>query len=80
MIRKKIRQGSAFVLAVVLGISAFAAGRVYAALGVEVDRECSLQINVPETGFSELQDMEIPVNLYKVADISLRKIYSDSGF
>jgi len=76
MIRKKIRQGSAFVLALVLGISAFAAGRVYAANGVEVDRKCSLQINVPETGFSELQGLEIPVNLYKVADITVSGKYT----
>lgn len=76
MIRKKIRQGSAFVLAVMLGISAFTAGRAYAALGVDVDRECTLQINVPETGFSELQDLEIPVNLYKVADIAVSGKYT----
>lgn len=76
MIRKKFGRGSAFVLAVVLGISVFAVGKTYAALGVEVDRECTLQINVPETGFSELQGMEIPVNLYKVADITVSGKYT----
>lgn len=70
------RQGSALTLAVVLGISAFAAGKTYAALGVEVDMECSIQINVPETGFSELHELEIPVNLYKVADIAVSGKYT----
>lgn len=79
MIRKKFSRGSALVLAVVLGISAFAVPRTYAALGVDIDKECSLQINVPETGFSELQELEIPVNLYKVADIAVSGKYTLSA-
>lgn len=79
MIRKKFGLGSALVLAVMLGISAFAVPRTYAAMGVDIDKECSLQINVPETGFSELQELEIPVNLYKVADIAVSGKYTLSA-
>ena len=75
MIKKKFKQGSALLLAVVLSVSAFAVSKTYAALGVDLDRECSLQINVPEVGFGELQELEIPVNLYKVADITVNGKY-----
>ena len=50
MIKKKFKQGSALLLAVVLSVSAFAVSKTYAALSVDLDRECSLQINVPEEG------------------------------
>ena len=76
MIKKKIRQGSAILLAAVLGLSAFAITETYAALGVDINAKCSLQIDVPDTGFSELTELDIPVNLYKVADIAVTGKYT----
>jgi len=76
MIKKKIRQGSALLLAAVLGITALGVSKTYAALGVATDTRCSVQINVPSSGFSELDDLDIPVDLYKVADIAVSGAYT----
>jgi len=76
MIKRKFRQGSAILLAAVLAFSGFAITKSYAAGLVDLEQTCSIQINVPEEGFSELKSLEIPVNLYKVADIDVTGNYT----
>ena len=75
MIKNRFRKKSALLLAAVLSISAFAITDAYAAVGVDVEEECSLQIDVPASGFSELPGLDIPVNIYKVADIAVTGKY-----
>lgn len=74
---RRIKKGSAILLAAALVFSALALPKAYAAVGVETDRtDCKITINVPTEGFKELKDLSIPVELYKVADIGVGAEYT----
>ena len=76
MMKKRIKQGGAIVLAAALAFSAFALPEAYAAIAVKTDKECSVEIAVPQEGFVELKELEVKVNLYKVADIDVAGKYT----
>lgn len=63
---KKIRKGSAVVLA--LALSTVCISKVQAAIGIETDRNCSIAFEV-DGEYEELKELSIPVLLYKVADV-----------
>ena len=68
--KKRIRTAGALTLAAITVLSAAGLSSVYGALGVETDRKCSLTFTLDDTEFDELRDLEIPVDVYKVADIT----------
>ena len=76
MMKKRIKQGSAVVLAAALAFSAFALPKTYAAIAVKTDKKCSIEINVPQDGFVELKTLAVDVKLYKVADIDVSGTYT----
>ena len=70
---KKMKKSSVWILILSLALSGAVLSEVKAARGVETDRKCSITLEVGGdlTGdFAELSQLSIPVNLYKVADIS----------
>ena len=75
MIKRRIKQGGAVVIAAALVFSAFALPDAYAALGIETDKECSVQVVAAHEQFSELKDLPITVKLYKVADVAITNRY-----
>lgn len=77
---KKIKKGSAFALAISLLLSTTILSKVQAAIEVEVERECSLTFEL-DTKYEELNTLEIPVNLYQVAEIAPDGSYTETtGF
>ena len=56
-------------------LSAAGLSSVYGALGVETDKKCSLTFTLDGTEFDELRSLEIPVDVYKVADITEEAVY-----
>lgn len=78
-ISRRIKRGSAFVLAATLAFSAFVLPKVYAAVGVKTDKECVIQIDFTHSGFKELAGAEaipVEIELYKVADIDVSGFYT----
>lgn len=71
MMKKRMKQGGALVIATALVVSAFVLPKSYAATAIDTAAECSVQINVPSEGFSELKNLEVPVNFYKVANVNV---------
>ena len=61
-------------------LSAAGLSSVYGALGVETDRKCSLTFTLDDTEFAELRDLEIPVDVYKVADITEEAVYDTTNY
>lgn len=90
MMNKKVKIISACVLTLAVTLSGLVLPRAYGANAVDVNRKCSVEINLQNnvygTGsnaadFSELEGLEIPVHLYKVADISETGAYkAATGF
>ena len=66
--KKRIKQGGAAALALVLAVPALTYQSVQAATGIETDRSCSVEFQV-DGDFAELKTLDIDVNLYKVADV-----------
>lgn len=66
---KKIKQLSAVVLAMVFVGSVFMSPEVYAAGRVEVDKKCSVKIDVTGSPYGDIKELPITVNLYRVADV-----------
>lgn len=80
--KKRIKTAGALTLAAITVLSAAGLSSVYGALGVETDRKCSLTFTLDETEFDddELRDLEIPVKVYKVADITEEAQYDTTGY
>lgn len=74
------KKRSASVLTLLLASSVFILPKVYAGVGVETDKTCSVQIDVRDCGFEELSNgmsaLPIEVNFYKVADINVSGKYT----
>ena len=71
----KIKKRGAAALACLLVISAAGISSVYGAPGVEPDRSCSLSFEL-DGQYQELNEIAIPVNLYKVADVEVTGEYT----
>ena len=78
--KKRIRTAGALTLAAITVLSAAGLSSVYGALGVETDRKCSLTFTLDDTEFAELRDLEIPVDVYKVADITEEAVYDTTNY
>lgn len=73
--KKKIKQGSALAFALVLAVPA-AAYRADAAISIDTDRECSIKFTL-DGSFQELKSMEIPVEVYRVAEVNSAGEYKE---
>lgn len=78
--KKRIKTAGALTLAAITVLSAAGLSSVYGALGVETDRECSLTFTLDDTEFDELRSLEIPVDVYKVADITEEAVYDTTNY
>lgn len=79
--KKRIKTAGALTLAAITVLSAAGLSSVYGALGVETDRKCSLTFTLDDdTEFAELRDLEIPVDVYKVADITEEAVYDTTNY
>lgn len=74
--KKRIRTAGALTLAAITVLSAAGLSSVYGALGVETDQKCSLTFTLDGTEFDELNEVEIPVDVYKIADITSEAQYT----
>ncbi len=80
--KRNAGRGCALILAVVIAISVVTVPAVYAAVGVKTDRKCTVQVDLRNSGFSELTGSEalpIEVELYKVADIDISGDYTPTS-
>ena len=72
-ISKRVRRGYALVLALLLALPCLTLMQTQAADAVEVDRKCSLTVSVEgeydKVFASDLNEMKIPVALYRVASV-----------
>lgn len=78
--KKRIKTAGALTLAAITVLSAAGLSSVYGALGVETDRKCSLTFTLDDTEFDELRSLEIPVDVYKVADITEEAVYDTTKY
>lgn len=76
MMRKRIKRGGALLLASALVFAAMVMPEAQAAVAVDVNASCTLNFQVETTTFDELDDISIPVNIYKVADIDVSGNYT----
>ena len=65
--KKRIKQGTAAALALMLTVPVVMY-TAQAATGIDTDRDCSVSFQLDGT-FQELESLEIPVNLYQVAQV-----------
>lgn len=78
--KKRIKTAGALTLAAITVLSAAGLSSVYGALGVETGRKCSLTFTLDGTEFDELRSLEIPVDVYKVADITEEAVYDTTNY
>ena len=78
--KKRIKTAGALTLAAITVLSAAGLSSVYGAYGVETDTTCSLTFTLDDTEFAELRDLEIPVDVYKVADITEEAVYDTTNY
>ena len=78
--KKRIKTAGALTLAAITVLSAAGLSSVYGALGVETDSKCSLTFTLDGTEFDELRSLEIPVDVYKVADITEEAVYDTTNY
>ena len=77
--KKRIKTAGALTLAAITVLSAAGLSSVYGALGVETDEKCTLTFTLDDTEFDELRSLEIPVDVYKVADITEEAVYDTTN-
>ena len=78
--KKRIKTAGALTLAAITVLSAAGLSSVYGAYGVETDKNCSLTFTLDGTEFDELRSLEIPVDVYKVADITEEAVYDTTNY
>lgn len=78
--KKRIKTAGALTLAAITVLSAAGLSSVYGALGVETGSKCSLTFTLDDTEFAELRSLEIPVDVYKVADITEEAVYDTAKY
>lgn len=74
--KKRIKTAGALTLAAITVLSAAGLSSVYGALGVETDQKCSLTFTLEDTQFDELNEVAIPVDVYRIADITSEAQYT----
>ena len=74
--KKRIRTAGALTLAAITVLSAAGLSSVYGALGVDTEQKCSLTFTLDGTEFAELNEVEIPVDVYQIADITEEAQYT----
>ena len=74
--KKRIRTAGALTLAAITVLSAASLSSVYGALGVDTEQKCSLTFTLDGTEFAELNEVEIPVDVYQIADITEEAQYT----
>ncbi len=79
-----VKKVSAWLLAAALLFCPLMRIQLYAAGGVDTTKECSIQFGIEEmdnSEYAELNKLEIPVALYKVADMKASGSYTPkAGF
>lgn len=71
MIKKNFQKIYGIALAAVLIISTLEVSKVYAARAIETNRtDCIIEIDLQDTGASELNKLPVKVDFYKVAEVS----------
>lgn len=78
--KKRIKTAGALTLAAITVLSTAGLSSVYGALGVETDKKCSLTFTLDDTEFDELRSLDIPVDVYKVADITEEAVYDTAKY
>lgn len=78
--KKRIKTAGALTLAAITVLSAAGLSSVYGAYGVETAKKCSLTFTLEDTEFDELRSLEIPVDVYKVADITEEAVYDTTNY
>ena len=78
--KKRIKTAGALTLAAITVLSAAGLSSVYGAYGVETAKKCSLTFTLEDTEFNELRSLEIPVDVYKVADITEEAVYDTTNY
>lgn len=74
MNKKRIKQAGVLGLTLALMFSGFVLAKVYAAEGIKINKKCTVQISLKESGFKEFIGQEalpVEVALYKVADVDV---------
>ena len=69
MMKKRVREGSALFLALLLVCSIITLQRVDAANAVDITARCSVEFTLAGGTYEELNSIDIPVRLYRVASI-----------
>ena len=81
MMKKRVKIGSAVMLALALTFSALTLPGAKAANAVDTGRMCSVDFAISTADFEEMNQIEIPVKLYKVASINESGEYTaEAGF
>lgn len=81
MIKKRLTKGSAVLMAMALAFSAFTLPGTQAANAVDTEADCSIGFAVSAEGFDELNSVNVPVRLYRIASIDVAGNYkADAGF
>lgn len=76
MMKKRVKQGSAILLAFALALSVFVLPGVWAASAIDVDRkDCSVEFSVGGD-YEELQTNDLSVKLYRVASVDKTGTYT----
>lgn len=76
---KRIKKGSAWLLALTLVLSSAAIVKVQAANGIDTEKRCSISFQLEgnlNEEFAELNELTVPVKLYRVADVSSSGVYT----
>lgn len=77
MKKKKFQKIYGIALAAALIISTLEVSRVYAARAIETNRtDCAIEIDLQDTGVSELNKLSVKVDFYKVAEVSATGAYT----
>lgn len=66
--RKRFKKASAWLLALALLVSLLAVPRAYGAIGIDTEKPCTLTFKL-DGQYGELNDLSIPVKLYRVASV-----------
>lgn len=67
------RTASIMIAAMVLMI--IPCGQIFARTHIDTDKKCSITVDIPDT-WSDLYDVDFPVDLYRVADVDENDVYS----
>lgn len=76
MMRKRVKRASAILVALALVFTALTLPGAKAANAVDTTRKCSVEFSIDTSVYDELDDINILIQLYKVASISESGVYT----